>query len=460
VKESSDIRCTPTAHRPVVTATSSRRALPLRWTLRVMTSGALAAAAIVVLPAQGQVSQHAYFDSLVARADHWRSYSLRSAAQLARPQEGGFASSNSGPLAVTYSPETDTEPNAQDAAKVVIPPFQEVPVTKLAQPITATALTLPLSDLAGDVTKVTTSFNAKGRQIKIGNEIIVLNTEVTPLDRQTGFVTVSQRGAYGTTASSHGAGTLVALAGNSLANQVRVPVDSHDGATWFFTWDAYFTDSYLDNGIGNFKTFQLSSDQNIWLEPQTHFDGGSPRPAHFDPLQHVAVAGRMRSYNKLAGAANYLANDEHKSGYLGPSVTNNNPLLPAAGDFFVVHPNRWTRWWIRIEQRANDYDIMDAWMADEQTDAVQIYSGIPVSVRPTHGVDTINSFYVEFNTSTTNLSPGRTKDFRDLVAYVRNIAILRNPPSDVWPLLIRPGATQAVPRPAAPKNLHIIETGL
>lgn len=431
----------------------------LSWMVKAAVATGVVAACVASVPAQQAVPPHAYFESLVSRADHWRSFSLRSAAQLARPKDGGYANSNSGPLAVTYSPQTDPEPNKQDAAKVVIPPFQEEPVTKLASAVTSTALTLPMSDLGGDVTKVTTSFNAKGRQIKIGNEIIIIDTNVTPLDRSTGFVTVSQRGAYGTTAAAHSAGALVALGGNSLANQVRVPVDSHDGATWFFTWDAYFTDSYLDNGIGNFKAFQLSSDESIWLEPQTHFDGGSPRPAGYDPLAHVAVTGRIRSYNKLAGGAMYAANDENKVGYLGPGVTNNNPIQPNSSEFFLLHPNRWTRWWIRIEQRANDYDIMDAWMADEQNDAVQVYSAIPVSVRTRNGVDSINSFYVEFNTSTGVLAPGRTKDFRDLVAYVRNIAILRNPPADVSALLVRPGATQAVPRPSPPQNLKILTVG-
>ncbi len=47
-------------------------------------------------------------------------------------------------------------------------------------------MTLPLSDLSGDVTKVLTSFNAKGRQIRVGNEVMITNEAVTPLDRPTG----------------------------------------------------------------------------------------------------------------------------------------------------------------------------------------------------------------------------------------------------------------------------------
>lgn len=412
----------------------------------------LVAVCVAVVPVQGLPSPHAYFDNLVGRADHWRSYSLRNPGQLARPADGGFANSNSDPLMVTYNPASDTDPRAQDAAKVVIPPFQTSSSTKLTTGVSASSLTLHLSDLGGDVTKVTTALNAKGRQIRIGSEIIITNTDETPLNRETGVVTLSQRGAYGTTAVPHLAGELVTLSGNSLSNQVRVPIDSYDGATWFITWDAYFTDSFLDNGIGNYKTFQLSSDKSIWLEPQTHFDGGSPKPAEFNPTKHVAVTGRLRSYDKVGGGTDFTLTDGER---LGPGVTNNNPIQPSLNNFFVLHPNRWTRWWIRIEQRANDYDIMDAWMADEATGPVQVYSNIPVSVRK----GKIDQFYVEFNTSTTFLPPGRTKDFRDLVAYVRNIAILRNPPNDVGELLVRPGETEPLPRPSPPNNLKILSVG-
>lgn len=413
----------------------------------LLVAAACVALGVAIVPAQESLSPHAYFDALVSRADHWRSYSLRNPAQLDYPNRGGYANSNSGPLAVTYDPANDFDPNKQDAAKVVIPAFQEAPVTKLTSPISATALTLPLSDLAGDVTKVTTSFNAKGRQIRIGNEVMILNTEVTPLDRATGLVTISQRGAYGTTAVPHAANAGVALGGNSLVNQVRVPFESHDGATWFITWDTYFTDSYLNSDIGNFKAFQLSSGGSlasggsIWLEPNVHFNGaGIPT---FNPGLHVGAVGRTRRYGAV---------DQD------PPLEGVNPIPHSGNGYFTLHPNRWTRWFIRIEQRADALDVMDHWVADEATEPVQIYSGVPVNVKRSSdtGTHTIHKFWIEFNTSESLLGPGRTADFRDLVAYVRNVAILRNPPADVSELLVRPGASQAVPRPRAPTNLRIL----
>lgn len=415
----------------------------------IAVAAALVALSVTVVPASETASPHAYFDSLVARVDHWRSYSLRSEAQLASPHNGGFANSNSDPLAVTYNPAEDTNPNAQDAAKVVIPAFQQAPVAKLVSPVSANALTLPLSDLAGDVTRVTTSMNAKGRQVRIGNEVIILNTDVTPLNRETGFVTVSQRGAYGTTAAPHSADSLVAIGTNSLSNQVRLPFQSHDGATWFLTWDTYFTDSYLNNGIGNFKAFQLSSGGSfasggtLWLEPNVHFNGaGVPG---FDPSIHVGATGQMRRYGAV---------DQE------PPLEGVSPIPHSGNNFFKVHPNRWTRWFVRIEQRANALDVMDHWVADEVTEPVMIYNQVPVNVRMSTdtGTHTIHKFWIEFNTSTAQLAPGRTTDFRDLVAYVRNVAILRNPPADVSELLLRPGTTEPVPRPPAPSNLRILNT--
>jgi hypothetical protein len=432
-----------TTHPPAPT----RSAVSLRTSAVV---AVLVVAAATLLPAQS-TTQHTYFDALVARADHWKSYSLRSAAQLARPADGGYANSNSNPLMVTYAPGEDDNAHAQDAAKVVIPPFNGQSNIKLNSGIGASDLVLRLSDLGGDVTKVATAINAKADQIKVGSEIMVTATDRYPLDRATGILLLSQRGAFGTSAVPHTAGELVHLSGNSLSNQVRVPFDSYDGATWLITWDAYFTDSFLKNGIGAYKAFQLSSSKAIWLEPQVHFNGAHVAPSAFDPNKHVASAGQVRSYNSLGGPADYSQSTENQ---IGPGVSNNQPIRPNLNEFFIVHPNRWTRWWIRVRQKANDYDTFDLWMADEQTAPVQIYSNIPVSVRD----GKIDQFYVEFNTSTDELPPERLVDFRTLVAYVRNIVILRDTPDDVTPFLVRPGAGPQVfpvPRPPAPRNLRL-----
>lgn len=417
----------------------------------------------------GLTDPHAYFEALQAHPSHWRSYSLRDPTQLLPKGMGGYANSNSAPLDVTYAPGLDTHPHRQDAAKVTIGAFQlpEGAQSILVADIDAETLTLPLSDRLGDVTKVTTSYNSKGRQIKIDDEIIILNENVTPLDRATGIVTLSQRGAYGTTATSHAAGTPSRIGGNSLANQIRVPVESHDGAQWMITWDYFLTDSWINCGIGNYKAFQLSSGgDKIWWEPQLHFDGGGkPRPDTYVQGEHVAVTGRARSYNRVGGPADWALTDGNS---LGPGVTDNNPVVPAlpvasppaglisrflqgiglmpttvyaGGPFFPMMPNRWTRQWVLVDQRANDYDRLSVWVSDTETDAVQVYDDVPVSVRSTGATpNSIDKFWLEFNTSTAYLPQGRIDaGFVDLVAYVRTIAVLKDP-GDIAAYLQRPEA--------------------
>lgn len=420
-----------------------------RSSRRLLLASLLATAAAVSLSAQ-QPSPHVFFDALVARADHYVSYSLRDKSQLDR------YATNLPNESVLYEPSYDTEPNAQDAAKIVIPAFRPVPTAQLHTAIDTAALVVPLESPGGSTTSVSTSYNGKSRQLRIGDEVVITDP-TDPFDRYTGILKLSKRGAYGTTAKSHPVGEPVYESNNSLRNQIRLPVGTSDGSTWFFTWDAYFTASYLNNGIGNFKAFQLSSPSNdIWFEPQTDFSGdGAPG---FSPSNHVAVA-RFRSYNRVGGLLPWVG------GYLGPGVTDNNPISPTAmspqSARFLIHPNRWTRWFVRIRQQANDYDILDAWLADEQQGPVLVLNQIPVSVSSENGVSTIDKFYLEFNTSTVPLPAGRTTDFRDLVAYARNFVVLQDPPSDLGGLLQRPGATVPLPPPItrlrSPRNLRLAQ---
>jgi hypothetical protein len=64
---------------------------------------------------------HAYFNALVTRPEHYRSYSLRDPKQLATRNNGGYAQCNNCPLDVTYNPTNDPDPRRQDAAKLVVP---------------------------------------------------------------------------------------------------------------------------------------------------------------------------------------------------------------------------------------------------------------------------------------------------------------------------------------------------
>jgi hypothetical protein len=382
---------------------------------------------------------HAYFNSLVARSDHWKSFSLRSAAQLEYPANGGYAVSNSAGHWVTYSPATDTEANKQDAAKVVIPAFLAQSTTSvLALPVTSSQTTLTL-------VSANTAIWQNARALKIGDEIMtVVRTSGETIVNNTFTV---QRGQYGTTPRNHAAGAPLAASVNSLANTVRLPIASTDGHSYVFTWDGYWTDSYMRSGLTNHKTFQLSSGRDqAWFQVNTAFNGGNKcceRAGVFNALSHVGVVD-SRSLQTPGGSATWASTDGN---VMGPITTASDPIQPKVGSF-VVKPNTWVRYWLRLEQRANDYDYVDMWVADEDTDAVQIYRRIPVSVRtPGNAVD---KFWLEFNTSTDAFTRG---DSRDLVSYVRNFVVLRDT-ADVESLFFRPGSTTK--SPSAPKNVRIL----
>src|SRR5688572_4695718 len=75
---------------------------------------------------------HEYFNTLVKRSDHWKSFSLRSAAQMQQ-----YRHSTARPMYVTYDPENDPYPGRQDAAKVMVPEFDPTVFSQLAKPISS-----------------------------------------------------------------------------------------------------------------------------------------------------------------------------------------------------------------------------------------------------------------------------------------------------------------------------------
>ncbi len=406
------------------------------------------------------VDPHAYFTSLIARRDHWKSFSLRPQAgapiespyygnQLLRRGLGGYAASNNIILGtwITYDYAGDTDRRKQDAAKVVIPALSPDGVTgvgTLTSNITATTNPIRITDGGGPL------YNAR-RAIKLDNEILTIvdpdgrEGPLRDFDSTTGLAYV-QRGTYGTTAAAHSAGAVARVSINTVPNAVRLPLGTSDGHSYLFTWDAYWTDSYLQSGLTNHKAFNFITDR-IWLEPQANYGGGTGagRIATFNKETDVA-AFQVRLYNNLNGPVVWALD---KQTYAGPQVTGNEPLSPQLATF-TIKPNRWIRFWVLIDQRLNDYDNVDVWIADEVTDPIQTHRQLPVSASK----GKINEFVLEFNTSTDLYVRG---DTRNLIAYVRNFVALqdvRNPIS----LLERPiaGAVSEARTPAPPRNVRIV----
>ena len=430
--------------------------------LQLILIAVVAALVVTVTPEAGRgvlgaaENPHSYFESMVARADHWKSYSLRPRAgepitspyyekQLIPRQNGGYAQGNEVPLFVTYDPARDFHPNAQDAAKALVPEYMALPAGKLAASIGPGDTTITVSNY--DVTYYT-----NGRHLKIDGEQMKVTSPITPA----GTFTVL-RGDRGSSAASHSANTMLYASGNSLPNMLMLPLGTTDGNSYFFSWESFWPDENRPargSGLDSYKAFQFVN-HGIWFEARIRFDGGwgPTRPAEFDPSRHVGVMD-FRLYNELGGPATWSPAESDKA---APAVTSRNAALPHTGTFAAL-PNTWMRHFVLIEQRGNDYDYVSAWVADADRGPVKLLDRLPISVRAYGQTpDSIAQFWLELDTSKDEIHDRQAG--LDLVSYHRNFVALRNP-GDVGPLLIRPtpGATAPPrPRPTTPAHLRIVK---
>jgi hypothetical protein len=362
-----------------------------------------------------------YFNALVKRSDHWKSYSLRSAAQM-----NAYRHSTARPMYVTYDPENDPYPGRQDAAKVSVPEFDPTVFSQLAKPISATDTKIMMTAPS----TLMTARLAGRRSIRVESEIMTIVRE--PGNSITDQTVSVLRGQQGTSAKSHTDGSSVFVSSNILINQLRLPVSTEHGNSYLFTWDTWYGPEFdYDNaGIGNYKTFQFGA-PIYFFQVDSLFSEA--------PGSNLAMAGaRGTGHGSL----------DEKEKY-GPNIISAYPLRPQVGQF-TIHPETWTRYWVYIEQNAADWDPITMWVADESHDAVKLFDKLQFNVP-----DTILQFILEFSTSSNELEAGRGT----MVAYVRNWVALRNP-KDPQSLLQRPLAGPLLPPPSGkispPKNLRII----
>lgn len=375
------------------------------------------------------MTQHDYFDALVSRPDHHCSASLRDAAQLRSQLVGGYAQGN---LAAILYITVDT---AIEAARIRIEPFY--PWSLVTAPI---ALDDTVITYANDAQKL-----PPNRILRVGDEVM------TVLDSPSPTSSTVRRGDVGTTAVAHATGAILRLAGNSLRNQLRIPIGTRDGHTYLFVWEYRWTRSYLNVTKFNHKLLQFSSGgrdgDTIWLELDATFgDDGS---ACYDPSVHVATF-HCRAQNKQGGPAEWAQSD---GSYLGPGVKPNPLGAPIVSDGqslrapYCLFPETWTRFFVHVTQRAGDYDLVNAWIADETRDAVQVLFNVPMSVLPSGLTpNSINMTWLECNSSDDSLVRGTSPANlnRDFISHARNFVALIDP-GDVTPLLLRPLAGVPVP---------------
>jgi len=374
---------------------------------------------------------NAYFNSLVARAEMFQAYSLRDDAQL-----NTYAQAPMRRKWVTYDA-------TMDAAKVVVPSFDPDIRFTLVDPIDPGATTIHVS---GMIDANLSGYMTTGRALKIGDGEVVTVQRISGVTITGGMVPIKR----GASPVAHAAGETLVGGVNSLINQVQLPLGTQDGHKYLFTWDALYTASMIASrtGIGNYKTFRF---EPAWLQVDTRFDGtygNWTKTSGFNATTDIGVAA-MRSGNAMGGVADWSLTTGYQA---GPGVTT--PQLAPQITPFILNPNVWVRYWVQIEQRAKDYDVMTMWIADAERGPVKLFDRVLLSL-PQTGVspNNISKFLIEFNTSTNTLKPGRG----DFIAYVRNFVALRDV-ADPTPLLIGPaGGTVPKSGPPAPTNLRIVK---
>ena len=335
-----------------------------------------------------------YFNALVGRSDCYRSYSLRDPQQLTYKSLGGYAQgAPPKALTVTYDP-------AFDAAAVRVPCFVDNGYT-LAQPLSATGTQVWPS-------KFDSSHNIANYVIRIDDEI--LNITARDATLTSFFVT---RGYWGTPISAHAAGAVIFYSSTSLdiSSQIWCPMNSQDGHTYLTTWDVWYPKDMTKGlvGFGNWKQFQFRRNipsPHIWFEVRSRFD--------LAPTVNDVGTIDFRGYTTL-----------------GPNVTKDQPLAPQIHPF-VLRPERWIRYTMLLDQRANDWDLISFWAADWEQGVVQLLDGIQMDT--SDGVDppSVDSFQLEFN-SGQRLTLKRP----DWIVHVKNVVMLKDV-QDVTSVLVKP----------------------
>lgn len=183
----------------------------------------------------------------------------------------------------------------------------------------------------------------------------------------------------------------------SLPNQIWLPVNRT--APVLITWDAWFGREFAhsNHGITRYKNFHICSPEDtLWYEVRSDF-----KRANLPAIAMVDTRGNFK-------------------GLKGPNVTNTDPIEPQANQF-TIFPETWVRYWALVDVRQTDraapeWSLVSLWVADENTDAVQILEQRQIKVDRHVGI-----FRLEYNTST---EFSRTPARGPMVAYARNVVML------------------------------------
>lgn len=347
-----------------------------------------------------------FYATMTGRADVWtgKSADLRSQTTINGLCGNGVTVLDCTPW-ITYDFAGDSDAHKQNAAKFRLP-FWNPTTLVLAAAISSTAtdftsctgFTVP----AGKACISITANNypvATNQWLKIDNEIFLIAAGGEPGSAAfghagTAYVVVT-RAHNGTSAATHSNGAAVSASTNSMPRQLKKLLSTDDTFTYFFTWDAYWTDSWLGTGDANFNhkghhftctksggsselCFQVSYKFLTTAQTFTVCSAtGAPKSIAFDPATDVAIVS-VRSVTRFPGGGATWSSTNGQ--LMGPGMTLADPWICPVTNLFVIKANTWTRFYMRLEQRANDYDYITLWASDETQNPVKLLTDVPYSV--------------------------------------------------------------------------------
>lgn len=385
-----------------------------------------------VVAAGAGPTTHAYFLNLSSRGDKLFAESLRDTvrvAQLIQPPTPA--------LSTKYDLEGDTYVDAQDGARLLLPPYgfiERGTTTIVAPGVDAVQTALPIERYLSTITH-STDYKVNNPDVSVASETVFGFPSAT--FKSAGTIINVNRGVFGSTAAPMPAGTILYRGTTNVFNEIIIPMKFAAGNTLFIAWDSWWGKEWLRADVGTYKAFQLrgvkggtNTGGSLYLEPQIRFNGnpggGMTTPVGYDPDIHLGVV-TLRSYG----------------GVVAPT-TDGNPVMPLLNKF-LMFPKRWTRMMMRVELGISPAPCtFDMWIGDTVQEPVQLYSGATVGSRTA-----IDEFRFELNSSTNGTEVGRRTAFpvlgltayRSFYVYGRNVVVLLNPPAaDIPSFIVKPVA--------------------
>ncbi len=369
----------------------------------------------------------------------------------------------------TFWNTCDSNPERQDAMKVMFPPFVPTSTTALASAIDATTTSIPVTVPGGF------GYN---QAFRVCNEVMVSTRAHTTTET---LISVS-RGQFGTTAAPCGINSPIYKGTLDSPMHFDMPINTKPGThNYLYTWDYYFASSFV--GLANdYKAIYMYSGSpsfagNSWLLPEYLMGGARAeyRPAGYNETDYIGVAA-FRKTTGIPCFPTYCPNGLYSELPTGVNIDFAGPPVTVTGSFpqpstpFGYKHNKWIRIFMEIEQRTDDWDYVTIWLTDEDptTPVVKVWNRLPFALpdgklAASDGTpDNIDRLDITWDTSANGVQRGPSCNLATYVIgdyndpncvhtlYFKNFVVLEDP-TDIDTLVQnKPGASTVIMPPPPP----------